>query len=56
MKQAIVLPYDQTPAQVSLEGAGALSSGKITLACTSSSSQDTLANLSLIAYAVSAVN
>jgi hypothetical protein len=55
--QTIVLnEHNQSPVEVGLQGAGALTSGSLALSCTSSSSRDYISNLSLIAYVVSGVN
>jgi len=42
--------------EINLQGAGALTSGTIALICTSESSSDSIANMSLMAYVGSAIN
>jgi len=56
IKQSISLPWNFAPTQISLQGAGPLTSGTIQLGCSSSDGMDSVSNLSLIAYVVSGVN
>jgi hypothetical protein len=53
---AFVLQGNELPVEVSLQGAGALTSGSIKLSCTSSGNEDSVSNLSRIAYVVSGIN
>jgi hypothetical protein len=56
MQTIVLKEHNQSPVEVGLQGAGALTSGSIALSCTSRSSRDYIYNLSLIAYVVSGVN
>jgi hypothetical protein len=56
IKQSVSLPYNYAPTQISLQGAGALTNGNIKLNCSSGDRKDSVSNMSLIAYVVSAVN
>jgi hypothetical protein len=55
-EQSISLPWNYAPTQISLQGAGPLTNGAITLNCSSSDGQDSVSNMSLIAYVVSGIN
>jgi hypothetical protein len=55
--QTIVLKEPSgSPVEVGLQGAGSLTSGSISLGCTSDSSMDSVSNMSLTAYVVSGLN
>jgi hypothetical protein len=56
MQTIVLKEHNESPVEVGLQGAGALASGSISLSCTSNSSMDSVANLSLSAYVVSGVN
>jgi hypothetical protein len=56
MQSIVLKEHDESPAEVGLKGAAALTSGSISLTCTSNTSSDYISNLSLSAYAVSGVN
>ena len=54
--QSVTLDFDPAPVEFSLQGAGVLSSGSVTLSCSSHSRLDSVRNLSLMAYVASAIN
>jgi hypothetical protein len=56
MQTMVLKEHNESPVEVGLQGAGALTSGSISLSCTSNSSMDSVSNLSLSAYVVSGVN
>jgi hypothetical protein len=56
MQTIVLKKHNQSPAEVGVRGAGALTSGGIALSCTSNSRRDYISNLSLIAYVVSGFN
>ena len=56
MQTIVLKEHNESPVEVGLRGAGALTSGSISLSCTSNTSRDYITNLSLIAYVVSGVN
>ena len=56
MQTIVLREHNESPVEVGLQGAGALTSGSISLSCTSNSSRDSVSNLSLSAYVVSGVN
>ena len=56
MQTIVLREHNESPVEVGLKGAGALTSGSISLSCTSNTSRDSVSNLSLIAYVVSGIN
>ena len=56
MQTIVLKEHNESPVEVGLKGAGALTSGSISLSCTSNTSRDYITNLSLIAYMASGVN
>ena len=56
MQTIVLKEHNESPVEVGLKGTGALTSGSISLSCTSNTSRDYITNLSLIAYMVSGVN
>jgi hypothetical protein len=56
IEQTLELEYEQSPAELHLQGAGALASGQITLSCAASGHGDQIVSASLSAHLVSGVN
>ncbi len=56
VQQTMVFAFVTSTVEVALRGYGMLSSGQITVTCTSESASDSVANMSLIATVASAIN
>jgi hypothetical protein len=56
MQTIVLREHNGSPVEVFLQGAGALTSGSISLSCTSNTSMDSVSNMSLSAYVVSGIN
>jgi hypothetical protein len=56
IEQTLQLEYEQSPAELHLQGAGPLASGQVTLTCTASGHGDSITGASLSAHLVAGVN